>query len=51
MIEKDYEKVFSSEGEVTVNMPEVKGELTVFHSGRYASRQSYYLRVSYFFVG
>lgn len=50
MIEKDYEEVFSSQGEVTVLVPEVKGELTVYHSGNYASNQSYYLKVRYFFL-
>lgn len=51
MIEKDYEEVFASRGEVTVVVPEVNGELTVTHSGNFASRQSYYLKVSIFLEG
>ncbi|XP_050693737.1 uncharacterized protein LOC126984229 isoform X3 [Eriocheir sinensis] len=44
IVEKDYEEVFSSRGEVSVLVPEINGSLTVFHSGNYASRQSYNLK-------
>ena len=49
MVEKDHKEVFSSQGQVMVRVPEVKGDLTICHDGNFASRQFYTLDVSVFF--
>ncbi|XP_063871498.1 uncharacterized protein LOC135106420 isoform X3 [Scylla paramamosain] len=41
MVEKDNKEVFSSQGQLTVHMPEMTGELSIFHDGKFASRQLY----------
>ncbi|XP_045126052.1 uncharacterized protein LOC123513172 isoform X2 [Portunus trituberculatus] len=41
MVEKDYKEVFSSQGHLTVHPPEMTGELSISHDGKFASRQLY----------
>lgn len=48
MVEKDNKEVFSSQGHLTVHVPEMTGELSIFHDGDFASSQLYNMEVRVF---